>query len=113
MTRGLYLVFRPGIRDQTASLYRMVLRGRSVAGIMHELGMSRSAVLRAWQRACRVDRTFPRRDRRTDRADFASAVVATAGILQACEPAAKLPSTSRLLKALAQAQRPLQPSTGF
>lgn len=103
-----YVVFRPGIQDQTQNLYRMVLRGCSVPGIMHELGMTRGAVLRAWQRGCRIDPTFPRRDRRTDRADFSSAVVAPTGILQAWDGSARLPSTSGLRNALAAATKPLQ-----
>lgn len=106
-----YVVFRPGIQEQTHALYTMVLRGCSVAGIMHELGMTRCAVVRAWQRACRIDPSFPRRDRRTDRADFASAVVAPAGILNPWDGNARIPNTSGLRIALAQATKRSGPLT--
>ncbi len=57
-----------GKHSKTLRLFAMIREGASVDGMMQELGMERGAVLRQWQRECKRNPDFPRRDPRTDRA---------------------------------------------
>lgn len=57
----------PGRHGKTARLFRLILDGYAVPAICQELGMERGAVLRAWQRECKRNGKFPRRDPATDR----------------------------------------------
>ena len=60
------------LAHRTREMLQMILDGHSVESVCHELGMGRSAVLRAWQRACQRNPKFPRRDPDTDRAEWYS-----------------------------------------
>lgn len=60
------------LAHRTRELLQMFLDGYSVEGIRNELHMSRSAVIRALQRAKQRNPKFPRRDPSTDRAEWYS-----------------------------------------
>jgi hypothetical protein len=63
----------PGRPAKSAQLLARIRSGAAsgetglVETLCTELGMTRGAVLRAWQRECRRDPEFPRRDHRTDK----------------------------------------------
>lgn len=60
------------LAHRTRELLQMFLDGYSVSGLCNELGMKRTAVLRALQRAHQRNPKFPRRDPDTDRAEWYS-----------------------------------------
>lgn len=56
-----------GRPEKSWLLANLIRQGKSVNAICRGLGMKRGAVLRFWQRECRRDPDFPRRDHRTDK----------------------------------------------
>ena len=90
----------PGRPFKSVTLLEMILDGRSVEAICNEMGMTRTAVLRAWQRECKRNPRFPQRDRRTDRAVSVIKLSRSEIFLESWDADEKQPNLQRLSSAL-------------